>query len=125
MPRRKKKPVPEDLTRDEKNQVWRWHCRRYSHHFKNRGDRRGFLDDAFEAALDWCRANARTYADYPAFVRNWIRRDMTRLGYQPSKPPSSAPLSPRAAQSLAERKTKPLQSVGQIAMSIVDESRQA
>lgn len=34
--------------------------------------------DCTAAAVDWIHANGKTYKDYRAFIRGWIRRDVER-----------------------------------------------
>ena len=71
----RKRPPPEDLSRDERRELALWFERMQAEgRLPKRLDRR-WLRDKVDACLDHYRAQGKQAADYVAAVRNWVRRE--------------------------------------------------
>ena len=85
--------VPDDLPREDKNEIFHWHVRKWPHHFKHKSDRVTFVANEIEKCLNYhgSRDNKAGIRDFKRACRNWIIKSMEQRGYEPYRPPSSKP----------------------------------
>jgi hypothetical protein len=91
MSKSKRPPIPEGFTRDERIAIGKWFRERWPHHFIEASTRKSYLSDQADEFLDYCRSENRQYYNYASALRNSIRRNMERRGYEPHVPMSSTP----------------------------------
>lgn len=105
--------VPDDLPREDKNEVYRWHRRKWPHHFREKSVRVQFVADEIEKCLLWhaARDNSKGIRDFKKACQVWITKSMEQRGYEPYVPPSSTP--PARGRKPFEEKSRPMAVLGQ------------
>lgn len=103
--------VPDDLPREDKNEIYRWHVAKWPHHFKHRSARVQFVADEIEKCLLWhgARDNRNGIRDFKKACQKWIIKSMEQRGYEPNLPPSSKP-SARGRKPFED--SKPMSDIG-------------
>lgn len=104
--------VPDDLPREEKNEIWRWHLRKWPHHFREKSVRVQFVADEIEKCLLWhaARDNSKGIRNFKKACQVWITKSMETRGYEPYTPPSSPP--PKRGHRPFEEKSRPMVKIG-------------
>jgi hypothetical protein len=103
--------VPDDLPREDKNEIYHWHRKKWPFHFKDRSSRVTFVADEIEKCLLWhgARSNKNGIRDFTRACKQWIIKSMEMRGYEPNTPPSSKP-SPNGRNPFEE--SRPMVSIG-------------
>lgn len=105
--------VPDDLPREDKNAIYKWHKKKWPHHFREKSIRVQFVADEIEKCLLWhaARHNSKGIRDFSKACQMWITKSMERRGYEPYVPPSSRPSS--RGRNPFERKSRPMAALAQ------------
>lgn len=94
---KKKTEAPEDLPREDLNRLYRFVRDEYPHHFRldsgkpDKSALKAFIRKEVGAALDTAAANGKLYANHYRYCRNWIRRSLGYMGWEPKPAKERAP----------------------------------